>query len=85
MPPAPSPVSQNRLVPFDSVERDAMGRLGEFARCKLPKKVALIPEELTIESGTLTPTLKVKRRAVEARFRDRIEAMYAGGRDGATD
>jgi long-chain acyl-CoA synthetase len=67
------------------LERDAMGRLGEFARYELPKKTALIPEELTIESGTLTPTLKVKRRVVEARYRDQIEAMYAGGRDGATD
>jgi len=67
------------------LERDAMGRLGEFARYELPKKTALIPEELTIDSGTLTPTLKVKRRVVEARYRDRIEAMYAGGRDGATD
>ncbi|HEV2734698.1 MAG TPA: long-chain fatty acid--CoA ligase, partial [Longimicrobiaceae bacterium] len=48
------------------LERDAMGRLGEFARYELPKKVALIAEELSIESGTLTPTLKVKRRVVEA-------------------
>jgi long-chain acyl-CoA synthetase len=67
------------------LERDALGRLGEFARYELPKKVALIPEELSIESGTLTPTLKVKRRVVEARYRDRIEAMYEGGRDGAPD
>ncbi len=67
------------------LERDALGRLGEFARYELPKKVALIPEELSIESGTLTPTLKVKRRVVEARYRELIEAMYAGGRDGAAE
>ena len=67
------------------LETDCLGRLGEFARYEVPKKVALIPEELSIESGTLTPTLKVKRRAVEARYGDRIEAMYAGGRDGAAE
>jgi long-chain acyl-CoA synthetase len=67
------------------LESDCMARLGEFARYELPKKVALIPEELSIESGTLTPTLKVKRRVVEARYRDQIEAMYAGGRDGAAE
>lgn len=62
-----------------------MRRLGEFARYELPGKVAVVPEELTIGSEALTPTLKVKRRAVEERFRDQIEAMYAGGREAAAD
>ena len=41
------------------LERDALGRLGDFARYETPKKVCVIPEEFTIESGILTPKLSV--------------------------
>jgi long-chain acyl-CoA synthetase len=42
------------------------------------KRVALLPEEFTIGSGELTPTLKVKRKVVEERWRSVIDALYAG-------
>jgi long-chain acyl-CoA synthetase len=48
-----------------------------LARHETIKRVALLPRELTIESGEMTPTLKIKRRVVEERFRDVIEGMYA--------
>ena len=38
---------------------------------------ALEPEEFTPENGMLTPSLKIKRRAVVARYGDDIEALYA--------
>ncbi len=41
-----------------------------------PKDTALIDEDLSMESGMLTPTLKVRRRQVEERFKARIEEMY---------
>lgn len=40
------------------------------------KRFALVPDELTIESGLLTPTLKVKRPQVKDTFGDEIEALY---------
>lgn len=42
-----------------------------------PKEALLIDEELTMDNGLLTPTLKVKRRQVEERFKTAIEDMYA--------
>jgi long-chain acyl-CoA synthetase len=60
------------------LERDALGRLQDFARYETPKKVCILPDELTIESGMITPTLKVKRKAVEERYREEIEALYEG-------
>ena len=37
---------------------------------------ALLPTDLTVEDGSITPTLKVKRRIIESRYASLIEAMY---------
>ncbi len=37
---------------------------------------ALLPSDLTIEDGSITPTLKVKRRILEDRYQSLIERMY---------
>ena len=42
------------------------------------KKAAILPRDLTIEDGELTPSLKVKRRAVETNFAAEIDELYAG-------
>jgi long-chain acyl-CoA synthetase len=42
------------------------------------KYFALLPHDFTEETGELTPTLKVKRRIVEERYRGQIETMYEG-------
>ncbi|MGK5518071.1 AMP-dependent synthetase/ligase [Micromonospora sp. URMC 107] len=42
------------------------------------KKVAILPRDLTIENGEITPSLKIKRRGVESNFASEIEKMYAG-------
>ncbi len=38
----------------------------------------VLPKDLTIESGELTPTLKVKRRIVDQHYKHLIDAMYEG-------
>ena len=45
------------------------------------RKVALIPDEFSVDSGELTPTLKVKRRVVEERYKALIEELYGGGKE----
>ncbi|HET6348961.1 MAG TPA: long-chain fatty acid--CoA ligase [Candidatus Krumholzibacteria bacterium] len=48
----------------------------ELAQYQRIKAFTLLPGELTTASGDLTPTLKVRRKVVEERYRDRIDAMY---------
>ena len=38
----------------------------------------LLPHELTIEGGELTPTLKVKRRIVDQKYKAVIDGLYKG-------
>jgi long-chain acyl-CoA synthetase len=46
------------------------------------KKFVLLPREFSIEGGELTPTLKLKRKAICALYKDRIEQLYlANGGD----
>lgn len=41
------------------------------------KKIVLLPAEFTIQTGELTPSLKIKRRVVAEQFKAEIESMYA--------
>lgn len=48
----------------------------ELAPHEKIKKIALIPQEFTIEGGELTPSLKIRRKFVEDKYRDVIDALY---------
>jgi long-chain acyl-CoA synthetase len=48
-------------------------RLAQYERIK---KFRLLPRELTLDAGELTPTLKVKRRVIDDKYRSVIEAIY---------
>jgi long-subunit acyl-CoA synthetase (AMP-forming) len=47
-----------------------------LARVQTIKKIAILPEDLSIEGGELTPTMKVKRKVVNQKYSDLIEAFY---------
>ena len=58
-------------------ERQIAELTTELAQYERVKKVGLLENELTIEGGELTPTLKVKRRVVDEKYRQAIDALYA--------
>ena len=47
-----------------------------FAQYERIKKISVLAKEFTLEEGELTPTMKVKRRVVESRYKNLIDAMY---------
>jgi len=51
---------------------------GRLQRWETIKSFAILPRDLTVEDGDLTPSLKLKRRTVEDRYRNLIDDMYAG-------
>ncbi len=58
---------------YDKIVEDTNKKLSHWETIK---KFAVIDDELTIEDDFLTPTLKMKRRNVENRYRDVIEKFY---------
>ncbi|MFI1524584.1 AMP-dependent synthetase/ligase [Kitasatospora cineracea] len=54
---------------------------GELQRWQTIKKFALLPRDLDIEHGELTPSLKIKRPVVERTYADEVSAMYAGANE----
>ena len=49
----------------------------DLAQFEKIKRFALLPKEMTIEGGELTPTLKIRRKIVEQRWAAVIEQLYA--------
>jgi long-chain acyl-CoA synthetase len=68
-------------VPADDGPRVAAQRIeainGELARHETIKRHFVADLPLTVENGTLTSSLKLRRKAVYDRLRDRFEALYS--------
>ena len=62
---------------IDLFERQVDKFTGDLAQFEKIKGVALLEHELTVESGELTPTLKVKRRVVDEKYAALIDRLYA--------
>jgi long-subunit acyl-CoA synthetase (AMP-forming) len=76
--PARTPEEAARCPVFKAwVEKQVEEINKSLARYETIKKIALLPRELSVERGELTPTLKLKRRVIHDRYRDAIETLYA--------
>jgi long-chain acyl-CoA synthetase len=62
----------------DFMTNEVIERTADLSSFEQIRKVALLPRDLTVEDGELSPTLKVKRRVVEKKFADLIDAAYQG-------
>jgi len=63
---------------------DIVGEVNRgLARYETLKKILLVPDEFSANDGTLTPTLKLRRRAIEERYRREIDELYREVRNAA--
>jgi long-chain acyl-CoA synthetase len=67
-------ITHPRII--DLLQRQIDALTPNLARYEKVKKVALLENEFTIEGGELTPTLKIKRRVIDEKYRDVIEKLY---------
>jgi long-chain acyl-CoA synthetase len=58
------------------MEKEVREQLAGLAKFETPKKIALLEHDFSIETGELTPTLKVKRRVIDKNHKARIDALY---------
>ena len=58
---------------YRGIMEDLNKRLAHFETIK---KILIVPEEFTVATGEITPTLKLKRRVIEAKYKEQIEELY---------
>ncbi|HKU81754.1 MAG TPA: hypothetical protein VJP76_06245, partial [Candidatus Tumulicola sp.] len=82
----PAGASADELAPradvrefFEGVARDRTRDLGSFEQIR---RVVVLPHEFSVESGELSPSMKIKRRVVEQRYAPQIDAAYAAAQPG---
>ncbi len=65
---------QPRIIEFFKKKVDEVTK--ELAPHEKIKKIALLAQEFTIDGGELTPTLKIRRKNVEDKYRELIDSLY---------
>jgi len=63
----------------DFLTREMIAQTADLASFEQIRWIGVLPRDLTVEDGELSPTLKVKRRVVEERYATLIEATFAAG------
>lgn len=59
-----------------TVYKDVQQLLKDFSKYERVRRLKLLHEPFTVENGMMTPTLKIKRKVVEERFKEIINEMY---------
>jgi long-chain acyl-CoA synthetase len=67
------------------MDKEVRSQLTDLARFEMPKKIALLEHDFSIERGELTPTMKVKRRVIDKTYKDVIDKLYVGEHDGGSN
>jgi long-chain acyl-CoA synthetase len=63
-----------KIIEFMQMEIDAL--TADLSKYEKVKRIALLDKEFTVEGGELTPTLKIKRRVIDEKYRDIIDKIY---------
>ncbi|HEY1526101.1 MAG TPA: long-chain fatty acid--CoA ligase [Candidatus Angelobacter sp.] len=58
---------------YKGIVEDLNKRLAHFETIK---KIVIVPDEFTVATGEITPTLKLKRRVIEAKYKQQIDELY---------
>lgn len=58
---------------YRGIIEDVNKRLAHFETIK---KILIVPDEFTVATGEITPTLKLKRRVIEAKYKQQIDELY---------
>ncbi|MDG1159622.1 MAG: long-chain fatty acid--CoA ligase [Flavobacteriales bacterium] len=71
----PAEMIKNEKV-IQRIQKDIESINEQFGQWEQIKKVKYLPELFTVESGELTPTLKLKRKPIMAKYADIIASIY---------
>src|SRR6185503_12784664 len=58
------------------MDKEVSEELSGLARFEMPKRIALLEHDFSVERGELTPTLKVKRRVIDKTYKTVIDSLY---------
>jgi long-chain acyl-CoA synthetase len=58
------------------MDKEVRSQFEGLAHFETPKKIALLEHDFSVDSGELTPTLKVKRRVIDKNYKSVIDALY---------
>tara|TARA_B100001996_G_scaffold371986_1_gene347889 strand:- start:539 stop:2320 length:1782 start_codon:yes stop_codon:yes gene_type:complete len=61
---------------FSEIEESVQHLNGQFSNPEQVKKFVILPRDLTVDDGELTPTLKIRRKQIRENWSSEIESMY---------
>jgi long-chain acyl-CoA synthetase len=67
-------IRERRIIEF--IEHEVAEQTTDFSQYERVKAILLLDRELTVDGGDLTPTLKVRRKNVNARLKEQIDRLY---------